>query len=144
MQETISAPNGTKFLKPDFECTLHFISDGEWVYGEIDDDTLNLNHKFMCSWNINCGTAVCVAGDHDFSIYNLTPAPSPWHESLDKGKLCWVWGKGKNKELQSEVVLITCYRPDKEYKYIAKGLHTWFNAEPLTLEEVQEYIVKDN
>jgi len=77
MKETIEIEdkkgNVFKFEKPNFDCELKFIADGEWIYGTIDDGKLNFNHTFMCAWNINCGTAICVAGDHDFSIYSLTP-----------------------------------------------------------------------
>jgi hypothetical protein len=66
-----------KFEKPDFICTLHFVADGEWIYGSINDDALNLNHTFMCAWNIHCGTAICVDGSHDFGIYKLTPIKVP-------------------------------------------------------------------
>ena len=79
---SITSDEGTtyEFEQPDFECELKFIADGEWIYGHIDDDGLGINHRFMCSWGVNSGTAICVDGLYNFSCYNLSPIKPNWYD----------------------------------------------------------------
>jgi len=134
--ETISAPNGTKFLKPDFECNLYEESSlGIHGTAIVNEQT------FSCTWNLQ-GIILHISVDSRERIhkYDLIPAPQPWYENLSKGKLCWVWND-KNPDHKTSAI-VTNYFEHERYKF-QSSLALFTCAQPLTSEEVQAYIVKD-
>ena len=64
------------FEVPSWNGDILFKADGKWLYGWIEDDSLNLNYRFMASWDSVSGACVCVDGTKDFSYYNLTQIPT--------------------------------------------------------------------
>jgi len=123
--EIISAPNGTKFIKPSFECKLYEEIDGV-VYGRVEGTS--------AGWQAINGYSL------DRHEWHLTPAAKPWYENLGKGKLCWVWDSYRE---DAKIELVITYKEQDDYKF--KVYDTlYFNAEPLTPEEALEYIVREH
>jgi len=121
MKETISAPGGTKFLKPDFDCVLYEETDG-FIYGRLGD--------YSTKWSkegINYGYG-----------NSLTPAPQPWYEDITTPIACKVQGK-------KYPYFIVRYEPSSEWHLKTSNNDKFRVREctPLTPEEVMKYIYKE-
>lgn len=116
MQEIIQAPNGTRFLKPEFECKLYEEING-YIYGRVGEG--------VAKWYSD-GVAIT-------AHLNLTPAPRPWYNNLGKGKLCYVG-------TYPYIALIT---QELNGRYFDSNGEHWAEAKPLTKEEALEYIAKE-
>ena len=123
--KTISAPNGTKFIKPDFECVLYEETE-HYIYGRAMERA--------CKWN-KTGYGINDTG------VNLTPAPQPWYENLGKGKLCWVWSY--SDEPKTIQIVKSIHKDITGSLQFQTPFNEYNNAEPLTPEEALEYLVKD-
>jgi hypothetical protein len=122
--ETIQAPNGTKFIKPEHDCVLLEIHN-DILYGRYD--------ATPCSWFLS-GTI------HNNAPVKLTPAPKLWYEDIGKGKLCWVWNYTDERRL---VDIVHSTGKDMTGDITFKTLNfAYAYAQPLTQEEALEYIVK--
>ena len=123
--EIVSAPNGTKFIKPDFECVL-YEEVGEVVFGRIG--------AAGTSWNIDgTSSVITVAGEYD-----LTPAPQPWYDNITTPILC-------NVEDKKYPFFIIRYDSTGAWPLkTSNGDQFSINeCTPLTSDEVQQYIINN-
>jgi len=141
-KETISAPNGTKFIKPLFEhdasitCKLLYADSECRIHGYIED----ASGKYARVWNEE-GVCLQINGTPSYA-YNLTLAPRPWYEYLGKGKLCWVWNY--SDEPKTIQMVVSASNDVIGNLVFHTPFHIYDYAQPLTPEEALEYIVKDN
>jgi len=125
-QETISAPNGTKFIKPDFDCVLYEETE-HYIYGRAMERA--------CKWS-KTGYGINDTG------VNLTPVSTPWYEDLGKGKLCWVWNY--SDEPKTIQMVVSASNDVIGSLVFHTPFHIYDYAQPLTPEEALEYTVKGN
>ena len=122
--EIVSAPNGTRYLKPDFECVL-YEEVGKQVYGRVFNTAVR--------WT-TAGAAW--VGNTFTPGYNLTLAPAPWYENITDPVLCRVEG-------QKLPYFVISFKPDSPWP-LRTSCSSKFRIEectPLTSEEVYEYII---
>lgn len=58
------------------------------------------------------------------------------------GKLCWFWDQKDDGD--KCIGFLKSYNADAGYPFIKNNGTTWKNCRPLTREEVEQYLVKEN
>lgn len=76
------------------------------------------------------------ASPESWSIYKDPNDPKNWI-----GKLCWFWDICEDDKL---IGFLSDYCPKNESPFWRDKGFTWENCRPLTREEVEQYLVKEN
>ena len=107
--------------------------DGETLYSESFDNIIKLDGNGSQIDKHGESANYGFVRPQDWEIYKKPE----WYETAEPGKvLCWFWGD--DKECKFADVFIQ--RNTEGYEYRSSQLGDWKNCQPLTKEEIQEFM----